>query len=346
MHMRSLTTISALLLGVALVATPAFAAGSTAGNKGSGQVAVNRDAPLSLPAGVTPKPVPKVDASTLSRGNLGEDPAAALASMGTVTLSRDGSVAETPASEGMRAILEQEMAGSNPSMTTDRVVDTTDDRVQITDSSGYPSAVVGWLWSQDQKGDWSTCTATLIGPKTVITAAHCVYDHDTGGWVQAMSFLPGMTDAESAPFGQFDWANINILKGFIDNYDGTNYGSVMPWDLAEIELAEPAGDQLGWLGFRVDDASDFKAEIIGYPGDKPDGTMWDVKCDIPAANFGDQIYWHNCDTYAGSSGSSMFEDAGKGDLYIRGINVAEDDKVNYGVRLIDSYYQFIIDNYK
>ncbi|MDO8359216.1 MAG: serine protease [Devosia sp.] len=346
MHMRSLTTISALMLGVALVATPAFAAGSTAGSKGSGPVAVNRDAPLSLPAGVTPKPVPKVDASTLSRGNLGEDPAAALASMGTVTLSRDGSVAETPASEGMRAILEQEMQGSNPSMTTDRVVDATDDRVQITDSSGYPSAVIGWLWAQDQKGNWSTCTATLIGPKTVITAAHCVYDHDTGGWVQAMSFLPGMTDAESAPFGQFDWANINILKGFIDNYDGTNYGSVMPWDLAEIELAEPAGDQLGWLGFRVDDASDFKAEIIGYPGDKPDGTMWDVKCDIPAANFGDQIYWHNCDTYAGSSGSSMFEDAGKGDLYVRGINVAEDDKVNYGVRLIDSYYQFIIDNYK
>ncbi|MBI4922699.1 MAG: serine protease [Devosia nanyangense] len=346
MHMRSLTTISALMLGVALVATPVFAAGSTAGNQGSGQVAVNRDAPLSLPAGVTPKPVPKVDASTLSRGNLGEDPAAALASMGTVTLSRDGSVAETPASEGMRAILEQEMKGSNPSMTTDRVVDTTDDRVQITDSSGYPTAVIGWLWAQDQKGDWSTCTATLIGPKTVITAAHCVYDHDTGGWVQAMSFLPGMTDAESAPFGQFDWANINILKGFIDNYDGTNYGSVMPWDLAEIELAEAAGDQLGWLGFRVDDASDFKAEIIGYPGDKPDGTMWDVKCDIPAANFGDQIFWHNCDTYAGSSGSSMFEDAGKGDLYIRGINVAEDDKVNYGVRLIDSYYQFIIDNYK
>ena len=346
MQMRSLTTISALMLGVALVATPVLAAGSTAGNKGSGQSAVNRDAPLSLPAGVTARPVPKVDASTLSRGILGEDPAAALAGMGTVTLARDGSVSETPASEGMRAILEQEMKGSNPAMTTDRVVDTTDDRVQVTDSSAYPTDVVGWLWTQDQKGNWATCTATLIGPKTVITAAHCVYDHATGGWVQAMTFLPGMTDAETAPFGQFDWANVNILKGFIDNYDGTNYGSAMPWDLAEIELAEEAGTQLGWMGFRVDDGSDFKAEVIGYPGDKPDGTMWDVKCDIPAANFGDQIYWHTCDTFAGSSGSSMFEDAGKGDLYIRGINVAEDDKVNYGLRLIDSYYQFIIDNYK
>ena len=112
---------------------------------------------------------------------------------------------------------------------------------------------------------------------------------------------------------------------------------MISWDLAEIELAEEAGNQIGWMGFRIDDASDFKAEIIGYPGDKPDGTMWDVKCDVPAANFGDQLFWHSCDTYAGSSGSAMFENAdGKGDLYIRGINVAEDDKVNYGLRLIDS----------
>ena len=42
----------------------------------------------------------------------------------------------------------------------------------------------------------------------------------------------------------------------IDNYDGTNYGSAMPWDLAVITLAEDAGNQLGWLGFRVDDASE------------------------------------------------------------------------------------------
>ena len=42
----------------------------------------------------------------------------------------------------------------------------------------------------------------------------------------------------------------------------------------------------------------------------------------------------------------MWEDAGKGDLYIRGVNVAEDDKVNYGVRLIKPYFQFIQDNYK
>src|SRR5690606_5862617 len=142
-----------------------------------------------------------------------------------------------------------------------------------------------------------------------------------GGWVKQMLFLPGLTNPDSAPFGAFDWENINILKGYIDNYDGQNYGSAMPWDLAVITLAEYVGNQLGWLGLRVDDASEWAATIIGYPGDKPDGTMWKNTCTIKPDQFGDLIYWHECDSFAGSSGSSMYEDQ-KGDLYIRGINVA------------------------
>ena len=70
----------------------------------------------------------------------------------------------------------------------------------------------------------------------MITAAHCVYDHENGGWVKDIIFAPGATAAQTAPFGTFEWADANILKGFVSNYDGKNYGSSMPWDLAVIEL--------------------------------------------------------------------------------------------------------------
>ncbi|MBL8597568.1 MULTISPECIES: serine protease [unclassified Devosia] len=340
MQFRTLTT--AILLGVALAATPAFA--QTAGNAGPAEIPATRDAPFQLPGDAKATPPLQIDSSTLSRGPAALDPAAAIESMGTETLNRDGSTESKPASEGLRAIIEQQTAPSETA-STDRVMVGTDDRKQITDASGYPERIVGWLWSQAQDDSWSTCSATLIGPYTVVTAAHCVYVHSAGGWIKQMLFIPGLTDPESAPFGTFDWENINILKGYIDNYDGTNYGSAMPWDLAVITLQEDAGNQLGWLGFRVDDASDWAARIIGYPGDKPEGTMWSNTCNIKADQFGDLIFWHECDTFAGSSGSSMWEDQ-SGDLYIRGINVAEDDKVNYGVRFTESYYQFIIDNYK
>ena len=343
--LSTLTSLSALLLGAALLATPALAVDEVAGAHGAS--VVNRDAPVTLPGNIQQKPLPKVDPASLSRGLGGMDADAAADSMATLSHSADGTDSETPASGELRGFLADSSAGSGKSeMSTDRVVVGTDDRTQVTDISQYPLYTVGWLIIQDQKGDYSTCTGTMIGPKSVITAAHCVYDHDNGGWAKDVIFAPAATDAQTAPVGVFEWADANILKGFVTNYDGKNYGSAMPWDLAEIELKEQAGDQVGWMGFRVDDGTELKATVIGYPGDKPEGTMWKAGCDVTPDHFGDQLFWHDCDTFAGSSGSAMWDLNAQGEPSIRGINVAEDDNVNYGVRLIDPYFKFIQDNYK
>jgi glutamyl endopeptidase len=122
----------------------------------------------------------------------------------------------------------------------------------------------------------------------------------------------------------------------------------MPWDIAEIELIEDVGAKVGWMGFRVDKGSQFDAVLVGYPGDRPDGTMWESTCIVPPSSFGDQTFTHTCTTSAGSSGSAMFENDGRGDPFIRGIAVAEDasGSPNYAVRLSESYYHFLIDNYR
>jgi hypothetical protein len=105
-------TIAALLIaGAALAATPALAADSVAGNRGPAEKPANRDAPISLPGAIVAKALPKVDAATLSRDIFGTDPAAGLASLGTVSLSRDGSVSETPASDALRGIFEEMVKG-------------------------------------------------------------------------------------------------------------------------------------------------------------------------------------------------------------------------------------------
>src|SRR5882724_10594629 len=109
MQTRAMTTISLLLLSAAVIAAPAFAADAVAGSKGGVAAGASRDAPLVLPGKATPRPLPTIDPASLPRGPLGLDPAAAAESMGTVTLARDGSVSEQPASSGMRAILEEEM---------------------------------------------------------------------------------------------------------------------------------------------------------------------------------------------------------------------------------------------
>jgi V8-like Glu-specific endopeptidase len=179
----------------------------------------------------------------------------------------------------------------------------------------------------------------------VITAAHCVYDHEAGGWASNVWFFPGATSTSNLPFGSYQWADANILRGYIDNYQG-EYGSVLPWDLAVITLqpgqdGANAGDTLGWMGFMVDEATEFPAEILGYPGDKPEGTMWQSTCDIPSDYFYDVYLVHPCDTFAGSSGSAIFQLGADNLPYVRAVNVAEDEVINYGVRLTPAYYDFV-----
>ena len=381
MQFRSVTTISALALGAALFTVPVFAAdGSVEGGKASINAAVDRDAPLTLPAKATAKPIPTIDPASLSRGIGGMDADAAVASMTTVTMNRDGTTAETPAPEGLRAIIAQDVKGAPPHkgpVKTDPAPPTPPTpspptpspptppkpapptpptpevtppsaAVQVTDTSTNPYINVGWVWAQKQDGNWWTCTGTQIGPKTVITSADCLYDHATGGWVKALIWYPGMTDGKTAPYGQFDWANMNILKGFIDNYDGSNFSSVMPWDLGEIELSEDATN-LGWLGFKIDDATDFNANLIGYPDGVPvPGSQWKSTCTVPANNFGDTEFVHDCSTAPGDGGAAMFSDDGNGNFLVRGIHVADsaDGKSHYGLRLTDAYFQFLQDNYR
>ena len=110
MTIRTAKLATILMVAAALAATPVLAQGITAGNKGPAEIPANRDAPFSLPGNATPMPTPKVDASTV-RDVFGLDPAQALASLGTVSFSKDGEVTETDASDAMRAAFELETKG-------------------------------------------------------------------------------------------------------------------------------------------------------------------------------------------------------------------------------------------
>lgn len=110
MNTRIQTIAALLMIGAALAATPVLAQ-SVPGNKGSADQAQNRDAPLVLPGKINAMPTPKIDAASLSRGIFDADQTAALASLGTVTFSADGSVTEAPASDALRGIFETAVQG-------------------------------------------------------------------------------------------------------------------------------------------------------------------------------------------------------------------------------------------
>jgi hypothetical protein len=106
--------VAALLtVAAALTGTAADAAVAVAGSRGPPDKPRDRGAPLTLPGKIAARATPRVEAATVSRGIFDEDQAA-LASLGTVTLSASGDLVETPASDALRGIFENAARGHRP----------------------------------------------------------------------------------------------------------------------------------------------------------------------------------------------------------------------------------------
>ncbi len=104
----------------------------------------------------------------------------------------------------------------------------------VVDLADGQALAVGALMSQGYGGEWDNiCTATLVAPALVLTAAHCV--RGWSGDEPASSFRFAVGDDVASPVHMY----APILAQSNPSYAGS-WGGSAEWDVAVLVLGEPA----------------------------------------------------------------------------------------------------------
>lgn len=172
-----------------------------------------------------------------------------------------------------------------------------DDRVEVVNTTVAPWRWLCQLIITFPNNARSRCTGWFIGPKTVMSAGHCVYSKANGGWARQIEVIPGMKGS-IRPFGSMVGTVFRSVTGWTQKQDQNfDYGCI-------ILPNDSLGRLVGWFGFAaLTDASlnNLLINNSGYPGDKPFGTQWFNAGRV--TKITNRKIYYMIDTFGGQSGS-------------------------------------------
>jgi V8-like Glu-specific endopeptidase len=212
--------------------------------------------------------------------------------------------------------------------------------------SSLTQGTTTWPWRAIVEHD-NRCSGTLIGPRHVVTAGHCIYNVPSASWVTGFQITPGRAGSNwnygssLMPSGSFSW--------YFTPAQWRSTGQ-RQFDFGILVIADRLGDASGWMGYGYLPESSLQSDTIlnrGYPWcnantngvprlDDPGDPGSNVACndrhlygDVNACGIGEfaardgddqaRLFNHSCDASGGHSGSPLYR-SGNGGPHVIGVH--------------------------
>ena len=176
-----------------------------------------------------------------------------------------------------------------------------DDRTRILDTDLAPWRMICALRMRGESGGTAVGTGWLVGPRTVLTAGHCVFStYFFDGWAKTVELSAGR-DGSEFPY---------------DTVSSERFSSVDRWvkkeepdfDIGCIHLDEPLGEKVGWFQVAAlppEELGGFLVNVSGYPADLGRGTeQYHHRNKVRTVT--ERRVFYDVDTFGGQSGAPVW----------------------------------------